>query len=251
MMIMEFTTIHEASIAAVKKIIEIARHAIVEKGICTIVLAGGASPKLTYEHLSDPSCAQQIDWHRCHFFWGDERWVAATHPDSNFALANKTFLAKLHIPRYNIHQIPTDQTKPEIGAAMYEKHLRSFFHSQPLAATNSIDEISGCPSFDLILLGMGPDGHTASLFPGSDLLEEKKKWVAAVEAGVGSPPVPRITLTLPVLNQARNILFIIAGNRKRKILDAIVTQPGAAETLYPAARIKPAGNLIWLVAEKG
>jgi 6-phosphogluconolactonase/glucosamine-6-phosphate isomerase/deaminase len=98
---------------------------------------------------------------------------------------------------------------------------------------------------------MGTDGHTASLFPGSNLLEEKKKWVAAVPAGEGSPPVARITLTLPVLNRAKNILFLLAGSPKREILNTILTRPDEAEALYPAARIKPAGNLVWLVAAQG
>jgi 6-phosphogluconolactonase/glucosamine-6-phosphate isomerase/deaminase len=98
---------------------------------------------------------------------------------------------------------------------------------------------------------MGTDGHTASLFPGSNILAEKQQWVAAVPEGIGSPPVARITLTLPVLNQANNILFLIAGSKKRGILDTILTRRGEAELLYPAALIKPAGNLVWIVAEKG
>ena len=110
-------------------------------------------------------------------------------------------------------------------------------------------EVMAVPSFDLVLLGMGTDGHIASLFPGSHLLEEKRRWVAAVPEGAGSPPCARITLTLPVLNGAKNILFLISGSRKREILDTILLRPREAEKLYPAARIKPAGNLIWLVAE--
>ena len=106
------------------------------------------------------------------------------------------------------------------------------------------------PNFDIILLGMGSDGHIASLFPGSELLKEKKKWVAAVPQEVGSPAAARVTLTLPVFNQATNILFLISGSKKRKILDTILSNPAEAEEIYPAALIKPAGNLIWLVAEK-
>jgi 6-phosphogluconolactonase/glucosamine-6-phosphate isomerase/deaminase len=134
---------------------------------------------------------------------------------------------------------------------MYEKHLRDFFYANPLAEMRNIAEDMTVPSFDLALLGMGTDGHTASLFPGSLLLEEKKKWVAAVPDGTGSPPVARITLTLPVLNQAKNILFLISGSKKKEILDTILARPAEAEELYPAARIRPAGNLEWLVAEKG
>jgi 6-phosphogluconolactonase len=190
-----------------------------------------------------------MPWRQSHFFWGDERWVTSTHQDSNFAMAHKTLLAKVHIPPQNIHRISTEDTNPDEGAARYEKHLRDFFHTKPSAEIKKIAADLSAPRFDLVLLGMGADGHTASLFPGSSLLEEKKEWIAAVPAGVGSPPVARITLTLPVLNQAKNILFLIAGNRKRELLDTILLRPEEAEELYPAARIKPAGNLIWLVAE--
>ena len=157
----------------------------------------------------------------------------------------------MHIPPQNIHQIPTGHQTPETGAEMYEKHLRDFFHSKPLTESIKISENRTFPSFDLILLGMGTDGHTASLFPGSNFLEEKEKWVTAVEEGVGSPPVPRITLTLPVLNQAKNILFLHLRERKNEILDTILDKPEEAEKLYPAAHVKPRENLIWVVAEEG
>ena len=133
---------------------------------------------------------------------------------------------------------------------MYEKYLRDFFQSKPLTETASISEKTIFPSFDFILLGMGPDGHTASLFPNSNILKEKKKWVAAVKKDTGSPPVPRITLTLPVLNQAKNILFLFSGSTKKKILDTILDQPEVAETIYPAAQVKPRGNLTWIFAEE-
>jgi len=249
-MLQEFADIRQASIAAVELIVDVARTAVLEKGFCTIVLAGGSTPQQTYELLSEPDNAEQMPWQQSHFFWGDERWVASTHPDSNFFMAQKSLLSKVHIPLQNIHQIPTGLTKPEVSADMYEKHLRDFFHSVPREEINSIAEEMTAPSFDLVLLGMGPDGHTASLFPGSNILEEKKKWVAAVPEGEGAPPVARVTLTLPVLNQARNILFLISGSRKRKILETLLTKPEEAEKLYPAGRIKPAGNLVWIVAEK-
>jgi len=131
---------------------------------------------------------------------------------------------------------------------VYEKHLRDFFFPRPMAGMEGSATGLVLPSFDLVLLGMGSDGHTASLFPGTDQLEEHKKWVASVRKGTGTPPVPRITLTLPVFNGAKNILFLISGNEKRKILDSIITRPAEAAERYPAARIKPAGKLIWLTA---
>jgi 6-phosphogluconolactonase len=248
-MVREFANIQQASRAAAKYILDLARYAVMDKGICTIVLAGGSTPRLTYKILSEPANAEQMPWQQCHFFWGDERWVATTHPDSNFAMADKALLSKVHIPPQNIHQITTGHTSPEIAAEIYEKHLRDFFHSNSMAEIKSSADDSPLPKFDLVLLGMGPDGHTASLFPGANLLEEKKKWVAAVPHGAGTIQVPRITLTLPVLNQANNILFLISGSEKREVLNTILTLPEEAEKLYPAARIRPAGNLVWLVAD--
>jgi len=248
-MVREFTNIRQASIAAVEHMIDLAGKTVMKRDLCTIVLAGGSTPQLTYELLGAPANAEQMPWQQSHFFWGDERWLDSTHPDSNFALARKTFLAKVHIPPQNVHPIPTGLTDPQAGAERYEKHLRDFFHANSLVGMHSGGEVMAVPSFDLVLLGMGTDGHIASLFPGSNLLEEKRRWVAAVPEGAGSPPCARITLTLPVLNQAKNILFLISGSRKREILDTILRRPEKAEKLYPAARIKPAGNLIWLVAE--
>ena len=132
---------------------------------------------------------------------------------------------------------------------MYEKHLRDFFLSKPLTETIRTSDNISFPSFDLILLGMGTDGHTASLFPGSDFLEEKEKWVAAVKKGEGSPPVPRITLTLPVLNGAKNVFFLLSGNKKAELLDSFLHKPEEALE-YPASHVKPRGNLLWIVAEK-
>ena len=247
-MIREFNTIHEASCAGVEQILKHAGAAVRARGICTIALAGGATPKHMYELLGAPANAAKLQWRQLHFFWGDERWVAPVSPDSNFAMADRTLLSKVDIPADNIHRITTADANPEISASMYEKHLRMFFGDQPGSDLVSHGRGGTVPVFDLILLGMGTDGHTASLFPGSELLAEKEKLVAAVPAGSGSPPVARITLTLPVLNQARNIVFLISGRRKKDILSVILTEPDKAERLYPAARIKPAGNLLWLVA---
>lgn len=249
-MVREFADIRQASRTAVKYIIDIAGAAVADKGFCTIVLAGGTTPKLTYELLSLPANAAQINWQQCHLFWGDERWVTAEHPDSNYFMAVRALLSKIPIPPQNIHRISTEYKDPATGAAMYEKHLHHFFHRAGRTSGNSPAENNTLPRFDLILLGMGTDGHTASLFPRSPLLGEKRKWVASVPGGTGSPPVPRITLTLPVFNQADNVLFLIAGQRKRALLHAIQARPKEAAELYPAARIKPAGNLAWLVAAR-
>lgn len=250
-LVQQFKNLEQASIAVADHMIRFARSAVLDKGFCTIVLAGGRTPQQTYEILTHPAKADQMPWQQCHFFWGDERWVSSTHRDSNFAMANKALLTKVHIPPQNIHQIPTGHPDPETGAAMYEKHLRDFFHSLPLTESVRISEKTTFPCFDLILLGMGTDGHTASLFPGTRDLAEKKKWVAAVKSDTGSPPGQRITLTLPVINEAKNVLFLIAGSEKRAILDTFLDQPAGAAEDYPAARVRPAGELIWVVAEDG
>ena len=120
-----------------------------------------------------------------------------------------------------------------------------------MAETIRISDNISFPCFDLILLGMGGDGHTASLFPGSGYLQEKIKWVTAVQEGMGSPPVPRITLTLPVFNQAKNVIFLISGKKKRKLVDTFINSPPQEnDARYPAAHVKPAGRLIWVIAEE-
>ena len=246
----QFKDLEQASITVVQQIINCARSAVSEKGFCTIVLAGGKTPRGTYELLSKHSSADQMPWQQSHFFWGDERWLASNHLDSNFSMAWDALFSKVHIPPQNIHQISTGHNTPEIGAEIYEKHLRDFFHSKPLSETVRVAKNITLPSFDFALLGMGTDGHTASLFPGSNLLEEEKKWVTAINKNTGSPPVSRITLTLPVFNQAENIVFLLSGGLKREILDTILKKPERAEMLYPAAQVKPRGSLLWIVAEK-
>ena len=249
-MIQQFKNIEQASNAAVDQLTKLVRKAVSEKGFCSMVLAGGKTPRLTYELLGTVPNTEQMPWEQIHFFWSDERWLADNHPDSNYYMIYKALLAKVPIPPGNIHKIATGYTNPETGAEMYEKQLRVFFHSQSLGEMQRGAEELNVPGFDLALLGMGADGHTASLFPGSDLLKEKRKWVGSVPEGVGTPPVARITLTLPALNLTENIIFLISGNRKREILQTILTRPEEAEKIYPAARIKPTGKLIWLVAEK-
>jgi 6-phosphogluconolactonase len=250
-MVREFTNIQQASSAAVKHIITIAGSAVRDKGFCTIVLAGGSTPRQTYELLSADANAEQMPWQQSHFFWGDERWLPANHPESNYCMAHEALLSRVHVPPNNIHQITTSHRTPETAAELYENHLRVFFHLMNPAVQKNDAENMTVPDFDLVLLGMGTDGHTASLFPGSSVLEERTKWVAAVPAGTGSPPVARITLTLPLLNRAKNVIFLIAGRRKRALLDTILARPAEAKALYPAARIKPEGALLWLAALEG
>jgi 6-phosphogluconolactonase len=247
--VLYFPDLEQGSIAAANQILDLAQSAIQDKGYFTFVLTGGRTPKLLYELLSQPPIANQMPWQQSHFFWGDERWVSATDPDSNFNLAYETLLTKVQIPPQNIHQISTGHADVTSGAEMYEKHLRDFFLSIPQTATGMASANISYPEFDMILLGMGADGHTASLFPGSPLLAEKSRWVSLVDEKTGSPPVQRITLTLPVLNNAGNILFLVAGPEKQAIVKTILHEPEKAQKLYPAAMVKPTGKLTWIVAE--
>jgi 6-phosphogluconolactonase len=229
--------------AAAKFICEIAKETIKKRGIFTFVLSGGSTPRLLYEELASPSIANRIDWQHTHLFWGDERYVPQDKPESNFALAFQALIAKVNLPATNLHPILTESRSANASAKAYENTLRHFF--RPPA--ESEDDFY-LPSFDLVLLGLGQDGHTASLFPGDAAVEEKYRWVVAVDGASASPPVPRITLTLPVLNQAQCIIFLASGSNKREVFQRIVNNPGTVA--YPAARIRPLEKLLWFVDEE-
>jgi 6-phosphogluconolactonase len=224
-----FQHLSDLSRAAAEYICEIAEGAIKERGIFTFVLSGGTTPRLLY-------------WQHTHLFWGDERFLPSDHPDSNFSLAFKSLISKVDIPPANINRIPTEIDSAQAAAEGYEKTLRKFF---PPAVGS--EEGRYFPSFDLVLLGLGQDGHTASLFPGEAALEERDRWVVAVEGSSASPPVPRITLTLPVINEAKCVLFLASGSNKLKVLQEILNNPHSA--IYPAAHVRPAGKLLWFIDE--
>jgi 6-phosphogluconolactonase len=162
--------------------------------------------------------------------------VPPDHPDSNFAMAEKALLSRVRLSPDQVHRMETNRGSVTACAEEYETKLQAFFSG-------------GCPRFDLVLLGMGSDGHTASLFPEDPVLEESERWVRAVEATpTASPSVPRITLSLPAVNHARCVVFLIAGEKKANILRTILSDPDAAARFYPAARVRPQGKLLWLVA---
>lgn len=209
-------------------------------GSFSMVLAGGNTPRRLYELLADPHFSCRMPWQSIHLFWGDERWVAQNHPDSNFGMAAESLLAHIDIPAANIHQIRTDLHSPEAAANAYEKVLRDFF----------INSAQKNPGFDMVLLGMGTDGHTASLFPDSPASYNTDRLVAAVRAPNASPPVARITLTLPALNTADKVLFLISGREKTVIMQSIIEKPSESARLYPAARIRPRNKLLWLAAQR-
>lgn len=202
--------------------------AIQERGQCTLALSGGSTPKPLYEALSN----QPLPWDKIQIFWGDERYVPADHPDSNQGMTRRVWLNRVNIPASNIHPIPTEASDPNIDAQKYETQLRQWFQPSP-------DKF---PAFDIVLLGMGDDGHTASLFPHTEALKVKDSLVT-----VGNKDgQPRLTFTAPLINQARCVIFLVAGVNKRPALAQVFAVSGD-DTAYPSRLIQPQGELWWLL----
>ena len=226
--------------AAAGQVAAAARKAIAQHQPFRLVLSGGSTPRAMHHVLSQLDYVEQIDWPLVQIFWGDERCVPPEHPDSNYRMAEETLLQHIPIPAGNIHRI-YGELSPQQAAADYQRRMAELFNLKP-------DE-SGIPfpHFDLILLGLGPDGHTASLFPGSDALAEKHLWATGVTHD--QPPEPlvaRVTLTLPVIQAAHQIIFLVAGGDKANRL-AEVLSPAVGEPL-PAQLATPSnGKLLWLV----
>lgn len=193
-------------------------------GRVSVALSGGSTPKRLYEILAGPSYRDQFPWSRVHWFWGDERFVPPDSPDSNFRMVREAMLSHVPVPSGNIHPVPTEHLTPEQAAAAYQKTLQEFYGAPDLRADR--------PLFDVTLLGLGPEGHTASLFPGTAALKERAQWVAAV---IGAKAEPRITLTYPALDSSADVAFVVAGSEKRPVLKQLF---GGDEQL-PAAHIHP------------
>jgi 6-phosphogluconolactonase len=196
-------------------------------GVFTIALSGGGTPRRLYGLLAGPPYRDRFPWERTHLFWGDERFVPHNDTSSNYRMVRDAMLSRAPIPAANIHPVPTEGLTPEAAAANYERELKSFYGAERLDPAS--------PLFDVTLLGLGPDGHTASLFPGTAVLEERERWVTEV---VGPKPT-RITLTYPALESSRHVAFLVAGEEKRDIFKRF--QRG--EDSLPAARLRPIGTL--------
>jgi len=200
-----------------------------------LALAGGRTPRDIYALLAEErngkQIGKQIDWNKVHLFWGDERMVPPGHDDSNYRMVREALLNRIEIPAENIHR-PRGEMPPQAAAAEYDDLLRNTFHP-------------GQPIFDLVLLGLGEDGHTASLFPGTDVLDVTDKLVAAVY--VEKLSVWRVTLTLPVLNGAREILFVVSGTGKAEIIKRIMAMKQPDRDV-PATLVLPtSGNVRWML----
>jgi 6-phosphogluconolactonase len=228
------TTPQELFSAAAEEIIRSANEAVKERGRFTIALSGGSTPKSLYNLLAT-NARTTLPWDKMFFFWGDERHVAPTDPDSNFRMANEAMLSKVPVPAANVLRFPTENPDAAAVADAYEKSIRRFFQLAPDAV----------PRFDLILLGLGPDGHTASLFPGTAALQEKSRLVVA--NWVEKLKTSRLSLTLPVLNAARCVAFLVSGTDKAGVLRSVLEENVSGEQ-YPAKLVQPKdGKLIWML----
>ena len=200
-------------------------------GTASIVLAGGTTPRRAYEILAQKHA--DLPWARVHVFWGDERCVPPDHPDSNYAMAKRALLDHVGVDPAHVHRIP-GELGAEAAAEAYQRELDAF-HAEHQA-------------FDVVLLGMGDDGHTASLFPGHPAVQETVRRAVPVETQAKAPRW-RVSLTLPELAASSEVLFLVTGTAKHTVLRSIVANPDAAASRYPAAAVRPAEPAIWLVDE--
>jgi len=217
--------------------VELAAAAVAARGLFTVALAGGTTPSAMYRLLASEEYAARVDWSSVYLFWGDERCVPPDDPASNYRMARETLLDHVPIPTEHIFRIK-GELPPELAAREHEQELRTFF------TRHGLRDVCG-PKFDLILLGIGDEGHTASLFPGSVVLHDQVRWVVAVD--VAADPPRRITLTPLVINAAAQVAFLVAGAQKADILHTVFTTPPHPDQ-YPAQLIAPVhGQLSWLL----
>jgi 6-phosphogluconolactonase len=216
--------------AAAGLFVEQARRAAEEHGRFAVALAGGNTPRRTYELLARPPFSRQVPWAQCHFFFGDERCVPPDDPRSNARMAKEALLDHVPVPPDQIYPILCNE-EPGQAAERYEGLMRRFFGGAP-------------PRFDLIFLGLGENGHTASLFPKTPVLAETRRWAAEVYVAEGN--LFRVTLTAPVINQGETVAFLVSGREKAEVFRRLMK--GAAETeSLPASLIRPeSGELLWL-----
>lgn len=230
-MIRVFNEPEALSLGAAEFFAGIAKAAVAGRGQFSVALSGGGTPRRTYELLAQPPCREEVDWPKTHVFWGDERCVDPDSPHSNARLAREALLDHVPIPAEQLHPMDCGPT-PEAGAQGYEALLRDFFNGRE-------------PRFDLILLGLGDNGHTASLFPGDPVLNELHRWVAPVY--VAEQDLHRLTLTAAFINQAREVAFLVAGAAKAAVVRQVLQDPRDPLRL-PAQLIQPEpGNLHWLL----
>jgi len=230
-----FSMTDELFQAAAEVFCEIGNQAIRERGRYTVALSGGSTPRGLHHQLAT-TFSTRLPWDKVFFFWGDERHVPPDFPESNFRMAKETLLSQLPIPVANVFRMPGELPDANQAAAIYEQTLREFYASAP----------GEFPRFDFILLGLGPEGHTASLFPETKALEEKQRLVVGNWVAVHS--TWRITFTYPLLNHAANIVFLVEGSGKADIVRQALTEPSAQ---LPCQRVKPVnGDFLWYLDKR-
>jgi len=222
--------------AAANRLMDLAEQAIIDQGEFHIALAGGSTPRMLYSLLALSPYKECIDWQHIHVYFGDERCVAPDHNDSNFKMANDTLLSHISIPEANIHRIPAELDDHDEAAQQYAEIL-----------THNIPCIYGLPMFDLILLGIGPDGHIASLFPGTPALDESNRLATAVY--VEKFDSWRISLTYPVINNANHIIIFASGEGKADVLQSVLgdSPSGGNSVLLPVQQIQPRADMTWFI----
>lgn len=245
MNLQSFSNHDQLSLKTASYISRVADEAIAMRGKFVIAFSGGSLPKLACPPLRRAPRRDEIDWSAWHVFWADERCVPLSDPESNYRLLREELLDQVDIPADQIYPID-DSLDPVQAAADYQTKLQELFQLNPPTLPHQDDDLQEpLPRLDLILLGMGPDGHTASLFPNHPLLDEAALWVAPI-LDSPKPPPARITFTLPLINQARHVAFVVTGDSKRQALQQIL----AGEASLPAGLVQPtAGKLQWFVED--
>lgn len=232
----------ELNRAAADEFSRLARTAVSRNGRFAVALAGGSTPRSVYSLLASDDQANPADrlpWEQIHIFFGDERHVSPDHADSNYRMASESLLSKVAIPQANVHRVRAELESAAEAADLYEIDIKDFFRKENAGNADAV------PKFDLIMLGMGPDGHTASLFPGSEGLNETARLVVA--NWVEKFNTFRITFTYKLLNNAAQIMFLVTGKDKGEMLHNVLEGDPSGKT-YPSQGIKPTtGRLLWLV----
>jgi 6-phosphogluconolactonase len=200
-----------------------------------VALSGGSTPRRLYECLASPPHCEAFPWGRTHWFWGDERFVPHHSSESNYRMVREAMLARAPVPPANVHPVPTEGLTPDDAALSYERELKGFYGAPTLRPDR--------PLFDVTFLGLGPEGHVASLFPGTPILQERSRWVGAV---IGAKPEPRITLTYPALESSREIAYLVTGAAKRVVVEQLLD--GAPE--LPAAQLHPVHGTLRLFVDR-
>ena len=230
-----FSNLIELSKAAADIFMDVALAAVEERGRFCVCLSGGSTPRQTYAGLAEDPFRSNVPWNNVHAFWGDERCVPPNHPDNLYGMALELMLSKVPIPKDHLHRIRGEAENPQNAAVEYEEMLKTFFNLQP----------DTLPRFDLVFLGMGADGHTASLFPDTDGVKETRRMVIANY--VPKLKAYRLSLTLPVINNASLVVFLVAGEQKATALKSVLNEREKRRS-FPAGMVNPQnGRLVWLI----